>query len=342
MDQNEPASAISTFQDLQHTHRVVIPGLSQESYTVLAAASSVRIYHAQSRSQEWRYSRLKGTLIFGKDNDQQTRADSQATSLDIGKYWFRVFDEASGYLKPVWVFKLPALGFAYELDRPFFHAFQGMVSFGRESIKRLFFDNIIQSRRFGFLFEDDDEAGVFHKDVLRETSRTFLLFYSPSDKLSPYGKPVSIGPGARKSRSLSFTLRTKTPPNDNRRTKGPISASMISVPTAGSFIHVAHVGLTTSGTIEASKGIDPSWTAVLGGYGVHDHTFSSRSPKMSDKRVDRVGGEGYWLVGQVAESSRRGVGAKEIFGGSSEQEGVSTNPNLQGRRRLPTPSFTMF
>ena len=165
-----------------------------------------------------------------------------------------------------------------------------------------------------------------------------FIFPVPPGRAELFVKTISIGPRTGKTRTLSFTLRAKTPPNDNRRAKGPISASMISVPTANSFIHVAHVGLTTSGTIEASKGVDPSWTAVLGGYGVQDQTLSSRSQKFSDKRVDRVGGEGHWLVGQ---SSRRGVGAKEIFGGS-EQEGVSTNPSLQGRRRLPTPSFTMF
>ena len=192
MDQKEPASDTSTFQDLQHTHRFVIPGLSQESYTVLAAASSVRIYHAQSRSHEWRYSRLKGTLIFGKDNDQQTRSDSQATSVDVGKYWFRVFDATSRILKPIWVFKLPALGFVYELDRPFFHAFQGMVSI----VSRIypifsFLDIIRRAAGSASCLKTTTKLGRFSRTFSAKLLLVCFLCTFPSltsDNLSPYGK----------------------------------------------------------------------------------------------------------------------------------------------------------
>lgn len=101
----------------------VIPGLPPNSYSVLAIAAA-RVYHAQlGKDVTWCYSRLRGTLIFGRDNDRLINA-SQAT-FEAGKHWFRLLDADSG--KPVWMFKIPS-GFVYELDRPFFHAFQGMVS----------------------------------------------------------------------------------------------------------------------------------------------------------------------------------------------------------------------
>lgn len=58
--------------------------------------------------------------------------------------------------------------------------------------------------------------------------------------------------------------------------RSPISLSMVSAPTPNSFVHVAHVGINKQGAIEASKGVDPSWKAVLSGlqfYGndVPDH-----------------------------------------------------------------------
>ncbi|KAG6895825.1 hypothetical protein C0992_012270 [Termitomyces sp. T32_za158] len=176
----------------------VISGLAPSSYTIIAVASA-RIYHAQlaAKTPEWCYSRMRGTLVFGKDTQAGERPGQRPPApIEAGSYWFRLLDSTSG--KPIWMFKILA-GFVYELDRPFFHVFQGkeqMVVTG------------FQSRRFGFLFEDDDEAGILAK------------------------KP-----------------------------------SMISLPAANSFVHVAHVGLNKDGIIEATAGIDPSWRAILEGYG---------------------------------------------------------------------------
>jgi neural Wiskott-Aldrich syndrome protein len=49
---------------------------------------------------------------------------------------------------------------------------------------------------------------------------------------------------------------------------------MVSPPSPGTFIHVAHVGVNHRGEIEASDGIEPGWTMMLEelqGYGVPKH-----------------------------------------------------------------------
>ncbi|KAF8062239.1 hypothetical protein FPV67DRAFT_1421804 [Lyophyllum atratum] len=224
-----------------------IPGLPSDTYAVLAVASA-RVYHAHlsTKTPEWCYSRMRGTLVFGKDNEPHDPLKSQAPgTVDPASHWFRLLDEKSG--KPIWVFKVPA-GFAYELDRPFFHAFQG------------------KSRRFGFLFENDEEASVLGKTVITQT----------------------CPPRPSKNRSLSLSIRNKSPSSAARRT---ICPSMVSLPTPNSFVHVAHVGMNKDGVIEASKGIDPSWKAVLEGHSLRDH---GRLPPKTAVPEPKSFGEGFW------------------------------------------------
>lgn len=60
---------------------------------------------------------------------------------------------------------------------------------------------------------------------------------------------------------------------------------MISSPTPGTFVHVAHVGLDAKGQIESSPNIEPGWTMILEelqGYGVTE--------KMVDEDFDFVEG----------------------------------------------------
>ena len=97
--------------------------------TVLASASSARIYHAQLEAQadEWSYSRLKGTLNFGRNWTSEAPIGSAkaAEPSSDSPYWFTLADEATG--KTVWMFQIPAAGFQYEVDKPFFHSFNGRV-----------------------------------------------------------------------------------------------------------------------------------------------------------------------------------------------------------------------
>lgn len=60
---------------------------------------------------------------------------------------------------------------------------------------------------------------------------------------------------------------------------------MISAPTPGTFVHVAHVGYNEKGGLVASDNVEPGWTMMieeLQGYGV--------SPKMVADNADFVDG----------------------------------------------------
>jgi len=97
-------------------------GLEQNPYTIIAVAGA-RVYHTklQSKDNQWNYSHWKGTLTLGRDLD--TPQSAQGIS-EAEKHWFRLADVESG--RTVWMFKFPE-NFEYELDRPFFHVFQGRV-----------------------------------------------------------------------------------------------------------------------------------------------------------------------------------------------------------------------
>lgn len=185
-------------------------GLEQNPYTIIAVAGA-RVYHTklQSKDNQWNYSRWKGTLTLGRDLDTP-HSIAQGTS-EAEKHWFRLADVESG--RTVWMFKFPE-NFEYELDRPFFHVFQG------------------RTRRYGFLFNDDDEAALFGKKVISQLYGAELPKKSPRPKNSK-SKPISI------------------------------SRSMISSPAPESFRHVAHVGVNQDGVFEASKDLDTSWKDML-------------------------------------------------------------------------------
>ncbi|KAG6907535.1 hypothetical protein DXG01_008571 [Tephrocybe rancida] len=187
-----------------------IPGLSPNTYTVLAVADA-RIYHAQlaTKTPEWCYSRMRGTLVFGKDCEPGERPGHMPPNAsEANSHWFRLLDSTSG--RPIWIFKVP---------------------------------------------------------------------------------------GVTKNRTLSFSLRSKSPSNNER----PSIRPSISPPTVNSFVHVAHVGLNGEGIIEATSGIDPSWIAILDGHGQRDFDEGAKMPgtKLSF-------GEGFWRGGLEASHSRGG------------------------------------
>ena len=98
-------------------------GLEQKPFAIIAVAGA-RVYHTklQQKDNQWNYSHWKGTLTLGRDLDTPETL-AQGTS-EAEKHWFRLADVESG--RTVWMFKFPE-NFEYELDRPFFHVFQGRV-----------------------------------------------------------------------------------------------------------------------------------------------------------------------------------------------------------------------
>lgn len=110
LDRVEPANnAVAEFETNTHT---------------IHAVASARLYHTQLnvKNCEWSYSRLKGTLSFGRD--WSSKSAGQGGAQDSEKYWFSLVDKDTG--RAVWMFKIPP-GMDYQVDRPFFHVFQGRV-----------------------------------------------------------------------------------------------------------------------------------------------------------------------------------------------------------------------
>ncbi|KAF8909680.1 hypothetical protein CPB84DRAFT_1434462 [Gymnopilus junonius] len=196
-------------------------GLEHNPYRVLAVAGA-RVYHAvlDPRDSPWVYSGWKGTLTFGRDLDAPNSPRRDISEIE--KFWFRLVDDETGSTR--WTFKFPE-AFEYTEDRPFFHVFKGRV------------------RRYGFLFNDDDEAVAFGQKVVQR-----LPNYQPSRPL----------------RTASRTARVKSPSYS-------ISRSMVSSPVPQSFRHIAHAGVSKDGIFEASRGLDKTWKATLAdlqGHGV--------------------------------------------------------------------------
>jgi hypothetical protein len=93
-----------------------VPGLHPGTYELYATIPA-RVYHAAfgSKQNDWKYSGLSGSLIFGMD----LRLDGQRQG-----HWFRLLDDAG---KTIWIFKIPEISFEYRIDKPFFHVFRGSV-----------------------------------------------------------------------------------------------------------------------------------------------------------------------------------------------------------------------
>ncbi|KDR77246.1 hypothetical protein GALMADRAFT_66492 [Galerina marginata CBS 339.88] len=199
----------------------MVSGLEHNPYAVLAVAGA-RVYHTKLnvKDSQWVYSRWKGTLTFGRDIETPNSASQEVSETE--RHWFRLADDETG--RTVWMFKFPEQ-FEYSVDRPFFHVFQG------------------RTRRYGFLFNDDDEASVFGRKVM--------------ERLFNGQPPKKARNGTVRSKSLS----------------GSISRTMISSPAPHSFKHVAHVGVNKEGVFEASKDLDSAWRAMLAdlqGHGVSE------------------------------------------------------------------------
>jgi len=217
-------------------------GLEQNPHVVLAVAGA-RVYHTKLnvKDPQWTYSTWRGTLEFGRDVDT---AQSLAQDIsDAEKHWFRLVDIESQ--RTVWIFKFPE-NFEYVIDRPFFHVFLG------------------RTRRYGFLFNDDDEANVFGRKVVSQLQRG-----QPPKKARRGNKNTS----ATRSNSLTVSIKR----------------AMISAPAVHSFRHVAHVGINKDGIFEASKGLDDTWKSTLAD--IQGHGIS-----VCDTDVLRQSnfGDGFW------------------------------------------------
>jgi Wiskott-Aldrich syndrome protein len=194
----------------------LLPGAAPNTY-VLYAIAGARIYHSTQpfgtrsgtlsfgRSQgskdkkagnQWAYSHLKGTLVFGRDRcspgfeaatvDEIVASSQREGGDPSGEWWFQLVDDEAG--KVLWKFKLPldpGSKFSYELDRPFFHVFQGSVS--HYACFTACYQTLTshKSRKYGFLFDDDKESAIFSGEV---HSRTTAALAATCMSLNPKGQ----------------------------------------------------------------------------------------------------------------------------------------------------------
>ena len=260
---------------------ITLSDLEPNAYKTYITASA-RLYHTPfgAASHDWSYSQLKGHLVFGRDVDRSTQKDDTAStdhgSNDAEKFWFRLVDKASG--KTVWMFKVP-VGLNYQREKPFFHVFPGKVCILPSTLQtRSQFSRLLQSRSFGFCFDDDDEATEFFNKFNDRASIKCQI-----SLLSCKGSSVDTRSCTGIPRIQNIKDAKK--PRTAMSRKNPISTSMISAPTVESFVHEAHVGVDKEGVIEVSGNLDPSWAAVIGelqGYGI--------SQRMVEENLDFVEG----------------------------------------------------
>ena len=123
-----------------------------------------------------------------------------------------------------------------------------------------------QTRTYGFLFNDDDEAFTFGTKVSERlssgrASHSFSLhnlwanlFHKPTISINIEPPKKSRKLGAFRSKSLSSA----------------ISRALISQPAPHSFKHVAHVGVNREGVFEASKDLDDQFRTLLADLQGHD------------------------------------------------------------------------
>ncbi|KAG2361040.1 hypothetical protein BDR07DRAFT_1486317 [Suillus spraguei] len=206
-----------------------ISSVLEPSMQKVVATAAVRIYYAPFYNPHlnWSYSKLKGIMVFGRDRDtHQDTSPPKRGGRGVRlkeKYWFRLVDMKTD--RVVWTFSIPEV-FEYMKDKPFFHYFSGTT------------------RMFGLCFDEDEEASVFYKKVLDRTRHYFF-------------QPFLFKSGKKDKKEKQKEPKQKEPKSS------PVSSRIISSPAPHSFVHVAHVGISTRGIIESSKNIKPAWSALM-------------------------------------------------------------------------------
>ncbi|KAG2040672.1 hypothetical protein BDR03DRAFT_948215 [Suillus americanus] len=218
-------SSAFTAEDKQR-HPYISSVLEPSMQKVLATAA-VRIYYAPFNNPHlnWSFSKLKGILVFGRDRDTHHGTSPPKR----GGHGVRLKEKYWFRLvdmktdRVVWTFSIPEV-FEYTKDKPFFHYFSGT------------------SRMFGLCFDEDEEASVFYKKVSDRTRHHFFQpFLFRSDKKDKKEKKE----------------KQKVPKSSS------VSPRIISSPAPHSFVHVAHVGISTRGIIESSRNIKPAWSTLM-------------------------------------------------------------------------------
>lgn len=278
---HHPTTTFFTTEDKKR-HPYLSSVLEPNTQKVIATAA-VRVYYAPfiNPHLNWSFSKLKGILVFGRNREglvpplgvsapqasaHPAHSDRAATIKAYGprlkeRYWFRLIDIKTDSV--VWVFPIPEV-FEYHKDKPFFQYFSGTT------------------RMLGFCFEEDEEADIFFRKVIDRTRRHFFgVLRSRSDSIKK-AKPQNP---FKPSKFKSLTSR-QAPMRPSTATT--IKPSMISSPTPNSFVHISHVGLSSTGLVES--GPEPAWNALL--EDLHDYGFESEGEVVSEVGHGQTDGNG--------------------------------------------------
>ncbi|KAI0753298.1 hypothetical protein C8Q80DRAFT_1267709 [Daedaleopsis nitida] len=249
MAQTQPDSPAATISSLSSDDRHhVLSYLPLDTKAI--AIAPVRIYHSPfgTSADSWNFTGLRGMLVFGRNRvsvyPDRPLGVGSGTSIEQN-YWFRLVDVDSGK-GIVWFHPIPS-DLDYHADKPFFHTFSGC------------------SRMFGFRFDEDHDAEKFRKRI---TSR--IQISAPRLSKSRTAKPLPVSPPAAAPAALPHANSHSPAAGAGRK----LSPAMISAPSPGTFVHVAHVGLDEKGRIESTPNLEPGWTMILEelhGYGVTDN-----------------------------------------------------------------------
>ncbi|KAF9269859.1 PH domain-like protein, partial [Marasmius fiardii PR-910] len=104
--------------------------------------------------------------------------------------------------------------------------------------------------------EYNADRAYFHSFAGDECMIGFV--FADEGEAKAFWKKVNVKKDAKAGKATAEKKKKKSASKG-----GKIDKSMISGPTAGSFIHVAHMGYDSESGF-TSKGVDPSWTALLG------------------------------------------------------------------------------
>ncbi|KAL4067404.1 hypothetical protein V8B97DRAFT_1873714 [Scleroderma yunnanense] len=280
---HQSATAFFTAEDKQR-HPYLSSVLEPSAYKVIATAA-VRVYYAPfiNPHLNWSYSKLRGILVFGRDREGLV-SPATAPALPLSP---PPPDRSGGFrLKEKYWFRLIDV----KTNRVVW-MFPVPEVFEYYRDKPFFHYFSGTTRMFGFCFDEDVEADVFFKKVVDRTRRhcEFISF-------------------------LAFPL---TRPS----TATPLKPSMISGPTLHSFVHVSHVGVSTTGEIESSKNIEPAWSALLAD--LQGRGFESEGEVVSD-----TGHYGNDVSADFMQGFLAGAKAtKEKMADTSEHEPLVRSPS---------------
>lgn len=242
------------------------------------ATANARLYNAPlgKTDPNWKYSKIKGILVFGRDRSAGTSTASLSEGYSLSEtYWFRLVDTATD--RVVWMLRIPE-SFDYHQDKPvrlpsdeflcpLTHLTTVFPCFLRKRkplyTLRSFSATILRFRAECLVFA----LTMTVKPLLfTEKFKSGCLIH-PVGILRRISHQLTDGNSTDGCRSFSVPKSLRRDKSRPKPAKPP--KPVISAPSPASFVHVSHIGFNADGIIEASGNVDPSWEVLIKGLQGH-------------------------------------------------------------------------